>query len=139
MYLLDTNVISELRVGKAQPAQAVLGWAATVPANRLYLSVITTLEIEMGLLRLERRRPPQGRAIRAWFDGLRRAFAGRILGFTEEASILCAAMHVPDPRPGRDAMIAAIAKEHGFAVVTRNVGDFEGLGIEVLDPWAFAR
>ena len=135
MFLLDTNVISELRVGKPNVSAEVIRWAASVPASRLYLSSITTLEIEMGVLQLELRTPPQGAAIRAWFQGVRKAFAGRILGFSEEASILCASMHLPNPRSSRDAMIAAIAREHGFTVVTRNESDFVGTGVSVINPW----
>ena len=87
------------------------------------------------MLALEHRVPPQGSALRAWLIGVRAAFAGRILAFTEETATLCAALHVPNTRPERDAMIAATAIEHRFAVVTRNEGDFANAGIQIVNPW----
>lgn len=135
MYLLDTNVISELRRGKAQPSANVLAWAASTQASTMYISAITVLELEMGVLQLERRTPPQGGLLRIWADGVRAAFEGRILAFTEEAALLCARMHVPNPKADRDAMIAATARVHGFTVVTRNSSDFSETGVPLLDPW----
>jgi len=135
MYLLDTNVISELRQGKPNPAAAVRAWAATQPAQQLFLSAITLLELELGIQVLERRTPPQGSALRLWLSGVRAAFAGRILAFTEHTAPLCAALHLPNPRSERDAMIAATSLEHGFTVVTRNTPDFAGTGVGLLNPW----
>jgi predicted nucleic acid-binding protein len=135
MYLLDTNVISELRQGKPNQSADVRNWAAQHRASTLYLSAITILELEKGILLLERRTPPQGAALRVWLTGVRAAFAGRILPFTEQAASLCAALHVPDPRSERDAMIAATALEHGFAVATRNTQDFVNTGVQLVNPW----
>jgi predicted nucleic acid-binding protein len=135
MFLLDTNVVSELRQGKPKANIAVRAWAAAQPVSRLYLSAITILELEQGVLALERRRPPQGSALRAWLEGVRNAFAGRILSFGEQTAVLCAALHVPDPRGERDAMIAATALEHGFALVTRDVSDFATMGVSLVNPW----
>jgi len=135
MFVLDTNVISELRHGKPHQSAAVRAWAAVQPSRQLFLSAITILELEMGVLALERRTPPQGGALRAWLDGVRAAFAGRILPFNGNTALLCAALHVPDPRSARDAMIAATALEHRFAVVTRNVSDFAGTGVTLINPW----
>lgn len=137
MHLLDTNVISELRRGKANASANVLGWAAATQASSMYLSTITVLELELGVLRLERKTPPQGAALRAWADGVRAAFGGRILAFTEEAALLCARMHAPDPKADRDAMIAATARLHGFTVVTRNTADFAGTGVQLFNPWEY--
>ena len=89
----------------------------------------------MGILSLERKTPPQSSTLRAWFDGVRDAFAGRVLPFTEGVAMRCARLHVPDRRSDRDSMIAATALEHGLAVVTRNVRDFEGTGAKLLNPW----
>jgi len=124
-YLLDTNVVSELRrakAGKADPR--VTAWAESVPVASLFLSVITMLELEMGVLLIERRDPAQGAVLRAWLDGqVLPAFSGRILAVDTAVARRCAKLHVPDPRSERDALIAATALTHGLTVVTRNVAD----------------
>jgi predicted nucleic acid-binding protein len=99
------------------------------------LSAISILELEQGVLALERCTPPQGSALRAWLNGVRSAFAGRILPFNDNTATLCAAMHVPNPRSERDAMIAATALEHGMTVVIRNVADFAGSGAQLINPF----
>lgn len=135
MFVLDTNVISELRHGKPHQSAEVRAWAAGQPSSRLFLSAISILELEIGIRTLERRTPPQGSALRAWLAGVRVAFAGRILPFNENTAPVCASLHIPDRRSERDAMIAATAIEHGFAVVTRNVADFADTGVTVVNPW----
>ncbi|VTU45589.1 putative ribonuclease FitB (plasmid) [Variovorax sp. SRS16] len=135
MYLLDTNVVSELRrASRADPR--VLAWAHGVPTAALFISVITLLELEKGVLLAERRDPIQGAMLRAWLSGqVEPSFADRTLVIDAATAKRCAALHVPNPRPDRDSLIAATALEHGFAVVTRNVADFAGTGVAVLDPW----
>jgi predicted nucleic acid-binding protein len=135
MFILDTNVISELRQGKPQPSAAVRRWAADQPSHRLFLSAITILELELGIQALERRTPPQGSALRSWLAGVRAAFAGRILPFGENTAAVCASLHIPNPRSERDAMISATALEHKFTVVTRNTADFEATGVALINPW----
>jgi len=138
MFVLDTNVISELRQGKPSQSPGVRAWAAAQPADRLFLSAITILELEKGIQALKRCTPPHGSALRSWLTGVRAAFSGRILPFTEQTAALCAALHVPNARAERDAMIAATAIEHGFTVVTRNVPDFINTGVQLLNPWSHA-
>lgn len=137
MYLLDTNVVSELRkirLGKADVH--VAHWADGMDATDLYLSVITLQELEIGILLAERRDPSQGAAFRAWMNGhVLPAFAGRILAVDTAVAQRGARLHVPNPRPMRDALIAATALVHGMAVVTRNVADFEPTGVPILNPW----
>ena len=135
MYVLDTNVISELRQGKPKQSAQVRAWAAGQPARQLFLSAISILELEKGVVALERRTPPQGAALRVWLTGVRATFAGRILPFADNTATLCAAMHVPNPRSDRDAMIAATALEHGMTVATRNVADFVGTGVLLVNPF----
>ena len=139
MYLLDTNVISELRkanTGKAN--KNVVTWANTVPATSLFLSVITILELEKGLLLVERKDPAQGALLRSWLNArVLPAFTDRILSVDTAVAQCCAHLHVPDPRSDRDAIIAATALVHGMTVVTRNINDFEPTGVEVLNPWKF--
>jgi toxin FitB len=137
MFLLDTNVVSELRkvrLGKADPH--VADWADSVDATDLYLSVITVQELEIGVLLAERRDPSQGAIFRAWLDGhVMPAFNGRILVVDTAVARRSARLHVPDPRPVRDGLIAATALVHGMVVVTRNVPDFDPTGVPTLNPW----
>ncbi len=137
MYLLDTNVVSELRKarsGKADPN--VVLWATGVSSASLFISVITVLELETGVLLVERRDPHQSALLRAWMDGqVLPAFADRILAIDVTIAQHCAKLQAPDPRSDRDALIAATALAHGMIVVTRNVMDFEPTGVRVLNPW----
>lgn len=135
MYVLDTNVISELRQGKPNQSPTVRAWAADKPASHLFISAISILELEKGILALERRTPPQGSALRTWLQGVKLGFAGRILPFTHVTATVCAGLHVPDPKSERDAMIAATALEHRMTVVTRNLADFAGTGVSLVDPF----
>jgi len=137
MYLLDTNIVSELRKAKSGKAnKKVKAWASGVSVTTMFLSVITILELEIGILLIERRDPTQGALLRTWLDGhVLPAFSDRILAVDIAVAQRCAKLHVPDPRAQRDALIAATALVHGMRVVTRNVADFEPTGVEIFNPW----
>jgi predicted nucleic acid-binding protein len=128
-------VISELRAGKPRASAEVRRWAANVPANQFYIAAITVFELELGVLLMERRDPLQGQSLRSWLQAVLQEFSSQVLPFGTTTAIVCAAMNVPDRRSDRDAMIAAIAKEHGYTVVTRNTDDFLGCGVQMLNPW----
>lgn len=138
MFLLDTNVVSELRKVKAGKAdRGVADWASGVSAEDLFVSVVTILELETGVLLVQRRDPTQGALLRSWLDQhVLTAFSGRVLPVDTTVAQQCAALHVPDPRSERDALIAATARAHKMTVVTRNASDFSGTGVLVLNPWS---
>lgn len=137
MYLLDTNIVSELRKAKTNKADKnVIAWAISVPATSLFLSVISILELETGVLLIERRDAVQGALLRVWLDDyVIPAFSGRILAIDTAVAQCCAKLHVPDPGAERDTLIAATALVHGMTIVTRNVMDFEQTGVKILNPW----
>jgi predicted nucleic acid-binding protein len=135
MYILDTNVISELRKAK-KTHPSVRKWAERVPSASLYISAISVLELEIGILLVDRRDNQQGAILRAWIDrNVLPTFSGRILAIDTAVAQRCATLHVPNPRSDRDALIAATALVHGLTVATRNVADFERTGVDVLNPW----
>lgn len=139
MFLLDTNVISELRRPE-KAAGNVVAWAGTVAAASFFLSAITILEIELGTLQIARRDTAQGAVLRSWIDDqILPRFEGRILPIDTAVAQRCARLQVPDPRAERDALIAATALVHGLTVVTRNMADFEPLGVMLLNPWVTQR
>ena len=138
MFVLDTNVVSELRKAKAGKANpGVASWASSMSAASMFLSAVTVLELEHGVLLIERRDAAQGAILREWMDDhVLPAFAGRILPVDTRVALRTARLHVPDRRSDRDALIAATALVHGMTVVTRNVSDFSPTGVELLNPWA---
>jgi len=141
MYLLDTNVISELRKAKAGKSNKhVTAWAKNISPSSLFISVITVLEIELGVLLVERRDPSQGAVLRSWLNAhVLPVFSERILNIDVAVAQRCAKLHVPNPKSDRDAIIAATALVHGMTVVTRNVSDFDQTGVEILNPWEAPR
>lgn len=136
MYILDTNVVSELRKARSARANAnVVRWAGSVATGQLYLSAVTIFEIEIGIQRLLLRGDEIDR-LRLWLtDHVLSAFSERILPIDEHVAMLFARMMVPTTRPYRDTLIAATAQHHGYTVVTRNTKDFDGLPIRLLNPW----
>jgi toxin FitB len=137
MYILDTNVVSELRKARTGRADMkVTKWAAGIPLAAQFLSAITILELETGAFLAQRRDAAQGAMLRAWInEQVIPAFAGRVLAIDTAVARRCAMLHVPDKRGQRDALIAATALVHSMVVVTRNVADFEPMGVQFLNPW----
>ncbi len=126
--------MSELR--KPHADHRVKAWAEGVPAASLFLSAITVLELETGVLQIERRDKKQGLILRRWLDGqVLPAFAERVLSVDVAVAVQCARLHVPNRMADGDALIAATALVHGLVVVTRNTPDFEPAGVGLLDPW----
>jgi len=136
-FLLDTNVISELRkAGDGRADTNVTAWVAAQDATTFLISAITILELERGVLSVQRRDPKQGGRLRKWLDNhVRPQFAGRILPIDDAIATRCAQLHIPDRRNEADALIAATALVHNLSVVTRNVKDFHETGVVVIDPW----
>ena len=135
MYLFDTNDVSELPKGTRADA-AVGAWAAQTPSEDFRISTITLLELEIGVLRLERRDATSGAVLRTWLEEwVLVSFVGRMVDVGITVARGCAALHVPNTRPERDALIAATALVHGLTVVTRNTADFEPMGVALLNPW----
>ena len=138
MFILDANIISEHRKAKTGKAnRGVTEWASDVPAALMFMSVISLHELEHGVLLAERRDSAQGKVLRQWLGtSVVTAFADRFLPVDEHVAREAAALHVPDPAPFRDALIAATAQVHAMSVVTRNVSDFERFaGLNVTNPW----
>jgi predicted nucleic acid-binding protein len=139
MFVLDTNVVSELRRAKGGRSHPrVTAWATSVADTDMFVSAYTIFELENGILRLERRDAVQGAILRRWFeDVVLLVFAGRILPADVDVARCCAALNVPKTRPERDGWIAATALVHGMIVVTRNVADFQPMGVASLNPWEY--
>lgn len=137
MHLLDTNVLSELRKVRLGKADAnVVAWSESVDAADLFISAITVMELELGVLTMERKDPVQGAVLRAWLEQqVLPEFYDRTLSIDTAVAQRCARLHVPDKRSERDALIAATALVHGMAVVTRNVADFRRTGVNIVNPW----
>ena len=137
MFLLDTNVVSELRkVRLGNADKHVARWADSVDAADLFLSAITIQELEIGILLAERRDPAQGAVFRAWLNShVLPAFSGRVLAVGTAVAQRSARLPMPELRPVRDGLIAGTALVHGMTLVTRNVADFEPTGVPVLNPW----
>jgi hypothetical protein len=140
MFLLDTNVLAELRkVRSGKADRRVAAWVRGAPAGNLFLSVIVIQELEIGVLLAERHDRVKGALLRSWLDDhVLPTFADRTLPVDTAVARRSASLNVPDPRPIRDGLIAATALVHDMVVVTRNVADFEPTGVRVLDPWSIA-
>jgi predicted nucleic acid-binding protein len=140
MFILDTNVVSELRkvrLGRAH--RNVMAWAECVDAADLFVSAITIMELELGVLSIERKDATQGAMLRSWLEHhVLPEFSGRTLPVDTAVAQRCARLHIPDRRGERDALIAATALVHGMTVATRNVADFKSTGVNLINPWEVA-
>jgi toxin FitB len=135
MYLIDTNVVSEIRKGQ-RAAPAVVSWFQLQRQETLFLSVITILEVEQGYQKLLRHDVRQAQIIRNWIDsGLLKGFQDRILSVDTKIVRQCAGLHIPNKKPYADAMIAATALSYDLTIITRNTRDFEQTGARLLNPW----
>lgn len=141
MFVLDTNVVSELRkvrLGKADKNLAA--WAQSVDAADLFVSAIAIMELELGVLAIERKDAIQGAMLRSWLEQhVLPEFSRRTLAVDTAVAQRCARLHVPNKCSERDALIAATALVHGMTVVTRNVADFKPTGVLLFNPWEVAQ
>lgn len=137
MYLLDTNVVSELRKSASGcAATRVVNWFAEVDAAVCFLSAISLRELQLGILLVSRRDASQGERLRNWLETqVLTEFSDRTLSVDARVALRCATLHVPNPRPERDTLIAATALVHGMTLVTRNVTDFRDMGLRIINPW----
>ncbi len=134
-YLLDTNVVSALRVRGREPQ--VQAWAAPIPVADQFVTALTIAEIERGVVAKERTDPAQGAVLRQWLEEhVLPAFSGRVLPFDLPAARILATYPVPDQAPLDDALIAAIAQSNGMTIATRNTRHFEPLGVSLVNPWS---
>ena len=133
-YLLDTNVLSELRKGRRCDPN-VARWALSVPRSSLHTSLLVLGEIRRGVERIRRKDQGQARVLEGWLEQVRRTFAGRILGLDEAVVDLWGRLDVPDPVPVVDGLLAATARRHDLVLVTRNVADVRRTGARLLNPF----
>lgn len=137
MYLLDTNVISEIRRlkhGKCHPS--VAQWVSKTSEALMRTSVIVMMELERGVLALERKNPEQGKVLRTWLENqVKPSFLGKVLPIDEKTAEICAKLHIPAHAPENDAWIASSALQHKLILVTRNVADFKQMGVKLFNPF----
>lgn len=137
MYLLDTNAISELRKVKTGKAhQGFIEWLYSIQPDTLYINTIVLMELKKGIFLKQRKDPKQAQDLQIWLDTIiRPTFAHRTLNIDENTIDICAKLHVPNKRPENDAWIGAMAIAYNMTLVTRNVKDYAGLPVKILNPF----
>lgn len=134
-WLVDTNVVSELRKG-ARCDRAVLAWFEGVEEDELFTSVLVVGEVRRGVESIRRRDPIAATALEQWLARLLETFGDRVLPIDSGVAERWGALNVPDPLPAVDGLLAATALVHGLTLVTRNVRDVERSGVRVLNPFS---
>lgn len=137
MYLLDTNIISESRkLGTAKVDPHAANWFAVVDVETTFVSAMTIFELERGVKQMERRDTVQGAVLRRWFDDqIMTSYEHRTLPLSRDVALICAGLHIPDPKSERDAWIAATAINAELTLVSRNVGDFANMDVSLINPF----
>ena len=137
MYLLDTNIVSESRkLGTSRVDPFAARWLDRIDVEQTYLSAMTVFELERGVRQMERRDAAQGAMLRRWLsEQVMTTYESRILPMSGAVALVCAGLHIPDPKSERDAWIAATAIDAGLTLATRNVGDFAGLSVDLINPF----
>jgi predicted nucleic acid-binding protein len=134
-YLLDTNVVTELR--RPRTDRGVVAWVETTTRETTYVSVLVLGEIRQGIERLRRRDPSQALSLERWLVSLEEVFSDRVLAIDEPIAHAWGRLSAADTLPPIDGLLAATALVHGLTVVTRDTGPFERIGVPYLDPWAY--
>lgn len=137
MYLLDTNIISESRkLGTSKIDPRAARWLGKVDVETTFVSAMTIFELERGVRQMERRDAKQGASLRRWFDDqIMTTYENRTLPLSRAVALICASLHIPDPKSERDAWIAATGIDAGLTLVSRNVADFDGMGVGLINPF----
>jgi toxin FitB len=133
-YLLDTNVISELR--KRSPDPQVLAWYNSLSSADIFISALTIGEIRQGVERLRRKDTAQAEQLEHWLVGLQRTYRDHIVPIDADTADEWGRINVPDPLPVIDGLLAATAKAHGWTLATRNTADLSRCGAALFDPFA---
>lgn len=137
-FLVDTNVVSELRRGR-NAAAAVTAWFAAIPAEHIFTSVIVLGEVRRGIELLARRDKPQAEMLERWYASMRQQLGRRVLPIDEPIMMMWSRISVPDALPAYDGLIAATALVNNMTVATRNTADFRRVGVSAVDPWSDRR
>lgn len=137
MYLLDTNIISESRkIGSSRVDPCAARWFSLVDVETTFVSAMTIFELERGVRQMERRDTKQGTVLRRWLnDQFMTTYENRTLPLSRAVALICAGLHIPDPKSERDAWIAATAIDAELTLVSRNVGDFANMGVGLINPF----